>query len=138
MSLTELAKALDDTEEVELTVTGRVTGRKSSRPVWFVKEGGTLYLLPVKGSDSAWYQNVLRHPTIGLRADGVTATARATPITDPAAVREVVEKFRAKYGADNVRKYYSKFDVAVRVPLSARGAKAPSKTRRKAPAKARR
>jgi len=30
----------------------------------------------------------------------------------------VVEKFRAKYGADDVKKYYSKFDVAVEVPLS--------------------
>jgi hypothetical protein len=29
----------------------------------------------------------------------------------------VVEKFRAKYGAGNVKKYYSKFDVAVEVPL---------------------
>jgi hypothetical protein len=28
-------------------------------------------------------------------------------------VSSVVEKFRAKYGTDNVKKYYSKFDVAV-------------------------
>jgi hypothetical protein len=39
-------------------------------------------------------------------------------ITDPAKVGEVVEKFRAKYGAGNVKKYYSKFDVAVQVPLT--------------------
>jgi hypothetical protein len=39
-------------------------------------------------------------------------------ITDPAKVGEVVEKFRAKYGAGNVKKYYSKFDVAGEVPLT--------------------
>jgi hypothetical protein len=33
-------------------------------------------------------------------------------------VRDVVEKFRAKYGAGNVKKYYSKFDVAVEVLLA--------------------
>ena len=43
---------------------------------------------------------------------------KATPITQPAGVREVVEKFRAKYGADEVAKYYSKFDVAAAVPLA--------------------
>jgi hypothetical protein len=32
-------------------------------------------------------------------------------------VKSVVEKFREKYGAGDVKKYYSKFDVAVRVEL---------------------
>ena len=50
--------------------------------------------------------------------DGVKWNGKATPITQPAGVREVVEKFRAKYGADEVAKYYSKFDVAAAVPLA--------------------
>ena len=29
----------------------------------------------------------------------------------------MVEKFREKYGAGDVKKYYTKFDVAVLVPL---------------------
>jgi hypothetical protein len=32
-------------------------------------------------------------------------------------VKSVVEKFRQKYGARDVKKYYSKFDVAVQVEL---------------------
>ena len=114
----EFKKALDDTEEIELIVTGRKSGRKTSRPVWFVGEGNKLYLLPVKGSDTEWFKNVLKNPTIGLDADGNKVTEKAKPITDPAKVRDVVEKFRAKYGAGNVKKYYSKFDVAVEVPLA--------------------
>ena len=50
--------------------------------------------------------------------NGITWTAKARPITDPAKVSNIVEKFRAKYGAGNVKKYYSKFDVAVEVPLT--------------------
>jgi deazaflavin-dependent oxidoreductase (nitroreductase family) len=118
MAFQEFLRALKDAEEIELTVTGRSSGRPTSRPVWFVQEGGTLYLLPVTGGDSQWYQNVLKTPAITLAVDGVKWNGKAIPITDPAKVRDVVEKFRAKYGADEVAKYYSKFDVAVAVPLA--------------------
>jgi len=33
------------------------------------------------------------------------------------AISSAVEKFREKYGAEDVKKYYSKFDVAVVVEL---------------------
>lgn len=118
MAHAEFKKALKTAEEIELVVTGRKSGRKTSRPVWFVQEGDKLYLLPVKGSDTGWFKNVLKNPTITLAADDLKATAKARPITDPVKVHEVVEKFRAKYGTGNVKKYYSKFDVAVDVPLA--------------------
>jgi hypothetical protein len=38
-------------------------------------------------------------------------------MTDAKAVNSVIEKFREKYGPRDVKKYYSKFDVAVRVDL---------------------
>jgi hypothetical protein len=118
MSISDFKKALTETDEVELTVTSRASGRETSRPVWFVQEGDTLYLLPVKGSDSHWFKDVLKTPSIRLTANDVAISAVARPITDPQRVRDVVDKFRAKYGADEVKKYYSKFDVAVEVPLS--------------------
>lgn len=118
MALAEFTRTLNTTEEVELTTTGRVSGRPITHPVWFVQDGTMLYLLPVKGSDSDWYNNVLKNPKIRLAAKGAEWTASATPITDPARVREVVDRFRKKYGADQVKKYYSKFDVAVQVPLA--------------------
>ena len=111
-------QALGTAEELELTVTGRKSGRPSTRPVWFVQEGNTIYLLPVTGSESAWFKSVLKNPTITLAAGGVSWTGRAIPITDPAEVREVVEKFQKKYGAGEIAKYYSKLDGAVRVPLA--------------------
>jgi len=118
MTLEEFKKALDRTDEIELTIIGRKTGRQITNPVWFVREGDKLYLLPVKGSDSEWYKNVLQNPAITLTANGVSWTTKAKPITDATRVQDVVEQFRAKYGADDVRKYYSKFDVAVEAPLA--------------------
>ena len=50
-------------------------------------------------------------------ARGVEAECRASPLTDAKAVKSVIEKFREKYGAKDVKKYYSKFDVAVVVEL---------------------
>jgi hypothetical protein len=45
----------------------------------------------------------------------------ADPVTDAKAVKSVVEKFREKYGAKDVKKYYSKFDVAVVLELQSTG-----------------
>ena len=99
--------------EINITVTGRKSGRTISIPVWFVSEDDKLYLLPVQGSDTQWYKNVLNNPTIRMDARGAEAKLKAVLITDAAQVKSVVDKFRAKYGASDVKKYYSKFDVAV-------------------------
>jgi deazaflavin-dependent oxidoreductase (nitroreductase family) len=114
----EFKKALEASPEIELTVTGRRSGRQICIPVWFVRDGEKLYLVPVRGSDSDWYKNVLKTPAIRLAAGGAQLTANATPITDPAKVEQIVDKFRAKYGAQAVKEYYSKHDVAVEVPLA--------------------
>ena len=126
---------------------GRKSGKKISVPVWFVFEEEkskddksqkdksekdkskkdkskkdkskkeTLYLLPVQGSDTQWYKNVLHNPSIWIDARGAETEFRATPATNPTVVKSVVEKFREKYGAKDVKKYDSKFDVAVMVPV---------------------
>ncbi|PZS37909.1 MAG: DUF2255 domain-containing protein [Pseudonocardiales bacterium] len=118
MANEQFTRALESTREIQLTVTGRKSGRGITLPVWFVQQGGTLYLLPVRGSGSDWYKNVLREPTIRLTAGDAPLIARTTPITDPARVAQVVDMFRARYGADDVEAYYPKRDAAVEVPLT--------------------
>ena len=118
MALKDLEKALQSTEELQITVTGRTSGRKISLPVWFVEDGKAVHLLPVRGSDTEWYKNLLKNRTIALAAKGAKWTARKViVIKDRGRVRKVAEMFRAKHGAGDVKKYYSKFDVAVRIPL---------------------
>lgn len=118
MAPQDFRNALKSTDEIELSVTGRTSGRQFTNPVWFVQEGDRLYLLPLRGSDTDWYKNVLKTPTIRLTVNGKSFTTRAIPITDPAKVRDVIQKFRDKYGAGEIKSNYSKLDVAVEVPLA--------------------
>ena len=97
--------------EITITVIGRKSQRAISIPVWFILDDDHLYLLPVQGSDTQWYKNVLKNPSLRINARG--AEAEFVPITDATQVSSIVEKFRAKYGADYVAKCYSKLDVAV-------------------------
>jgi deazaflavin-dependent oxidoreductase (nitroreductase family) len=113
-----LKDRLPRVREIELSVTGRNSGRTISIPVWFVLEGDKLYLLPVRGSDTQWYKNVLKNPSIRIDARSAEAKLQAVLITDAKEVSSVVEKFRDKYGAGDVKKYYSKFDVAVFAQMS--------------------
>lgn len=101
--------------QIEIGVIGRKSGKSISIPVWFVLEGDKLFLLPVHGSDTQWYKNVLKNPAMRIDARGVASEFRATSFTDGKTVKSVVEKFREKYGAQDGKKYYSKFDVAVEV-----------------------
>jgi hypothetical protein len=113
----DLKKRLARVREINLTVKGRNSGRSITIPVWFVLEGERLDLLPVRGSDTQWYKNVLKNPAIGVEAGGQKTELHAVSTTDPKEVASVIEKFRGKYGAGEVKKYYSKFDVAVVAPM---------------------
>ena len=74
-------------------------------------------LRPVYGSDTQWYQNVVKNQQIRIPAHGAEAKLKAKPITNSERVKAIIEKFREKYGAGDVKKYYSKFDVAIEAEL---------------------
>lgn len=103
--------------EVEITVTGRKSGRQISHPVWFVQEDESMFLVPITGSDSDWYKNVRQTPMIQVSANGTAVSTPATPITDPDRVDHIVAMFRDKYGREQVETHYPKHNVAVQVPL---------------------
>ena len=69
MSKADLYQRLDKVNEIRLSVKGRKSGREISRPVWFVHEGNTLYLLPVQGSDTL-VQNLLVDPMLKISVNG--------------------------------------------------------------------
>jgi hypothetical protein len=118
MSKDDLHQKLNRAYETTLTVKGRKSGKDIPRPVWFMYEGSMLYLLPVQGSDTNWYKNLLFDPMVKISINGgIEILARGQPITDNNDVNEVVNKFKFKYGEGDVKKYYTKFDVAVEVPL---------------------
>lgn len=115
MSKADLYQKLNRASEITLSVKGRKSGRDIPRPVWFVHEGNTLYLLPNHGSDTNWYINLLLDPTLKISVDGVRLRARGKPIKDSNRVDGILRKFKSKYG--EVKRYYTKLDVAVEVPI---------------------
>jgi len=118
LSKSGLKDILDRANELSLTVRGRKSGHDISRPVWFVHEDNALYLLPVQGSDTNWYRNVLEDPTMKISVDGQELSGKAKIITDANKPKEIVDKFKLKYGNSDIKKYYTKFDVAVEFPLT--------------------
>jgi deazaflavin-dependent oxidoreductase (nitroreductase family) len=108
-----LAEHLSRSHEIQIQVIGRKSGRTISLPIWFVWDHGTVFLLPVKGSDTQWYKNVLKNPSVRIVVGGVRGRLDLIPITDAEQVKSVIARFRDKYGPGDVKKYYSNFDVAV-------------------------
>jgi deazaflavin-dependent oxidoreductase (nitroreductase family) len=113
---TDVLSALRGVNEIEITVTGQTSGRSLTYPVWFAVEGDKLSLIPVRGSDTEWYKNLRKQPSIRLSTRGKTFTTSARLLTDEAQLDQVLEKFRDEYGR-NVKAYYPKYDVAIEVPL---------------------
>jgi hypothetical protein len=62
----ELKARLTRYRQIKITVIGRKSGQRISIPVWFVAEGAKLHLLPVQGSETQWYRNVLKNPSIRI------------------------------------------------------------------------
>ena len=117
MNSSEIQTALDSSQELQITVTGRKSGREFSTPVWSVREGNPLFLMPVRGSKNQWYKNVLKSKRIGISSGNVLLELPAKPINDSKRVASVADKFRKKHGVADVKKYYAGFDAAVELRL---------------------
>ena len=117
MSKADLHQRLNRVYEITLSVKGRKSGRNIPRPVWFVHETNTLYLLPVQGSDTNWYKNMLVDSKLKISVNGAEISARGKRITDNNRIDDIVKKFKSKYGEGDVKKYYTNFDVAVEFKL---------------------
>lgn len=104
-------------EEIQINLKGRKTGKAITLPVWFIanQEEGKLFLLPIHGTSSAWFKNLLKYPDIQISLGKRQASVQAKPTTDIDRVSDVTEKFRQKYGAGQVRRYYDKLNAAVEI-----------------------
>ncbi len=85
----DLKDRLSRYSEIDLSVTGRKSGRTISQPVWFVWDNDRLYLLPVKGSDTQWYKNALKNPAVRIDARGAEAEFNAVPIRSDGVMRSL-------------------------------------------------
>ncbi len=120
MATQDFLQDLRKRKEILITVKGRRTERSFTFPVWFALQGETLWLLPVRGSRTAWYRNVLVDPAITVRTGRKRRTFLVRPVDHRQTVSAVVVAFRKKYTSRDIARYYTGLDVAVEVPLNPR------------------
>ena len=92
----KVQEALEKDLVIDITTTGRKSGKPRRREIWFHNVDGELYIvgLVLPGSRS-WYANVLAEPRLIFHLKGTAQAdlpARATPLTDPAERRRVLER----------------------------------------------
>jgi deazaflavin-dependent oxidoreductase (nitroreductase family) len=119
MSNQDFVKALSSTNEISITVTGRKSGKNVSLPVWFVlsEDKTRLYLMPVRGSKTNWYRNLQKNPSLRISAGRKEIAATGKPVSDARRIADVRTRFTERYGAEDVKRYYSVFDACVFVDL---------------------
>jgi deazaflavin-dependent oxidoreductase (nitroreductase family) len=69
-----------DDDYCYLTTTGRLTGRPHRIEIWYVLEGGTVYLLAGAGRRSDWVKNLVAAPAVLVEVDGTIHGARGRPL----------------------------------------------------------
>jgi deazaflavin-dependent oxidoreductase (nitroreductase family) len=101
----QLEDALRKAHEIVIVTRGRKTGRPRETTAWFAYEDGAVWLRTDHATD--WYRNLRRDPHPRLRVGAQELAAVNEPIADEAAaLRHVVDLFRAKYGAEWVSDWY--------------------------------
>ena len=118
MAADDFAKALKRRRQISITVTGRSTGRAITMPVWFVSDDRALWLLPVYGSKTQWYRNLIKDRAIAVQAGSERQDFRTKLVKSAGVVSSVVRQFREKYTSEEVKRWYSGLDVAVQIPLA--------------------
>jgi hypothetical protein len=102
---TGLEQALGVAEELELVTTGRRSGEAHVVRVWFAYADGAIWLRTDRAAD--WLRNLERDPRCRIRVDGHEHSARREPIADEAAaLRHLIDFWRAKYGQEWVADWY--------------------------------
>ncbi len=86
-----------DQSTVELTTTGRTSGKLHTKPIWFVYDQGHLYLQAGKEGKTDWYQNLKKNPQMTLKIGTVTASGKAKFINDPKEAERIHDLFSKKY-----------------------------------------
>jgi hypothetical protein len=92
--------ALETERTIDITTTGRTTGRPHRIEIWFHNLAGRLYLTGTPGT-RGWYANLLAHPGFTFHLKGAVRAdlpARATAVVEPAERRAVLSRLLEQLG----------------------------------------
>jgi deazaflavin-dependent oxidoreductase (nitroreductase family) len=99
--------ALERDRTIDITTTGRRSGRPRRIEIWFHNLDGRIYITGLPGRRD-WYANVVANPEFTFhlkqtaRAD---LPARTRPITDEAERREVLAEVLGRLGRDELDRW---------------------------------
>ena len=94
----DVSRALEKDRTIDITTTGRKTGRLLRTEIWFHNLEGRLFITGTPGRRD-WMANLVTHPEFtfhlkqSVQAD---LPARATPILDNSKRRELMAKIQSK------------------------------------------
>lgn len=96
-----LAQVADEST-LEITTTGRKSGKPRTKPIWFIYDQGALYIQSGQDGKTHWYRNLQKTPQMRLKIGQLTLTGRAQFVTDTATSERVHDLFRSKYSLARV------------------------------------
>ena len=88
--------AVADRGTLRITTRGRKTGKPHTVTIWFVVDGGTIFLGTL-GADRDWVRNVQKSPDVTLEVEGLRLRGNATAIADVALEGRVRDLLAQKY-----------------------------------------
>ena len=92
--------ALETERTIDITTTGRTTGRPHRIEMWFHNLAGQLYLTGTPGT-RGWYANLLAHPEFTFHLKGTVRAdlaARATAVVEPGERRAILSRLLEQLG----------------------------------------
>ena len=98
-------RALETDRVIDITTTGRKTGKAWRKEIWFQNFDGKLYIMGSPGPRD-WHANVISSPQFTFhlkRSVKADLPARARAIRDKAERREVLEKIHERLTGEGMR-----------------------------------
>lgn len=83
-------------QTLELTHYGRKSGQPYQVTIWYLVEGGRLYLVTANAARN-WVRNVKAKPKVSLRIGGETFAGKVREVADPAERERVAAIAERKY-----------------------------------------
>lgn len=89
---------------LDLTTTGRTSGRPRTIEIWFAARGSTIYLLAGGGETAHWVRNIAADPAVSVAIRGHRFHGRGRAVVDPGedevARDALVAKYQPRYSGD--------------------------------------
>jgi deazaflavin-dependent oxidoreductase (nitroreductase family) len=90
-------EALASESLVEITTTGRKSGKPRTSTIWFIYDKGRFYIQSGQRGKTSWYRNLKKNKRICIKIVDLTFIGMAQFIDDSAETERIHEMFRSKY-----------------------------------------